>query len=479
MCGMLSKRALEWDLFKIYNRMGRKSVLFPQNLSAFIANLPPASKLSVQEVILNHTMYPFYTAFLSREKSDLVFNGMVKENGKSIETMVGMAGSKVKSDNYLKYCPLCFKEDMEKLGESYWRRLPQIPGALYCPKHQVLFKNSNVVITDSRNDFLCADEETCNADLTEDFYSNQVRELNLKYMENASYLLFRNQARKELSFIIKFYIDKLRKKGFASKGGTLYIAKLLEAFSYFYPSGYLELMQSSIDVKQEANWLRLFVRNNNKNRSPLRHILFLQFLEIGVEELFESNTAIGKRAVVGNRMPSYSIGEKRREWLKLIEANPEANRSELKRLGKGLHTWIYAHDKDWYDEVTPKTKIRKEKTETVDWEKRDETCLVLAKKAVEKLLHTEGKPIRIVPSNIRRTIGVKRWFLNDNLVKTQQYLKEVTEDIESYRVRKIKWAIDEMNKNGERLTVYKIQLKAGFGGGNKKIKSLIQYISEK
>jgi hypothetical protein len=75
-------------------------------------------------------------------------------------------------------------------------------------------------------------------------------------------------------------------------------------------------------------------------------------------------------------------------------------------------------------------------------------------------------------------IGVKRWFLNEKLVKTQRYLKAVTEDIEIYRVRKIKWAIAKMIKNGERLTVYKIQLKAGFGGGNKEIKTLIQGLLE-
>lgn len=479
MCGMVSKRALELDLFQIHNRMGRKSVLFPQNLITFVANLPPNPKLSVQEIILNHTMYPFYTAFLSNEKSDLVFKVMAEGIGKSIENMVGMSGSKVKSNNYLKYCPHCFKEDMEQLGESYWRRLPQVPGAFYCPKHQVLYKNSNVLITDSRVDYLCADEDTCNTDLAVDVYPNQFKELNLKYIENASYLLFHNQKRREPSFIIKFYIDKLRERGLASMGGSLYINKLLEAFLRFYPSNYLELMQSSIDIEKEGNWLRLFVRNNNKNRSPLRHLLFLQFLNVGVEELFESNKVIGKQTIVVNRTPSYSIEERRKEWLKLIEENPGANRSELKRIGKGLHTWIYTHDRRWYDEVTPIVKTRKKKAETVDWGKRDDECLALAKKAVKRLLHKEGKPIRIIPSNVRREIGAKRWFYSEKLVKTQQYLKEVTEDIESYRVRKIKWAIDEMIKKGEKLTVYKIKLKAGFGGGNKEIKREIERLLER
>lgn len=114
---------------------------------------------------------------------------------------------------------------------------------------------------------------------------------------------------------------------------------------------------------------------------------------------------------------------------------------------------------------------RKKRTETINWNKRDEKCLALAKKAIEKLLKMEGKPIRIIPANIRRAIGVKRWFYHEKFVKTRKYLKEVTEDINSYRVRKIKWAIDEMAKRSEKLTVYKVEFYAGFGGEIKKSKN--------
>ncbi len=477
-CGMVSKRALEMDLFQIYKRMGRKSVLFPQNLNTFISNLPPTSRLSAEEIILNHTMYPFFTAFMSSEKSDAVLNAMANGNGKSIENLVGMAGSKVKTNSYLRYCPLCFKLDMEK-GESYWRRLPQVPGAMYCPEHHFLYKDSNVLITDCRNDYLCADEDTCNEEIIADEYPEYFRTLNLKYMENASYIIFDNQKRRNLSFIIKFYIDKLRERGLASSAGNLYMERLVEEFLRFYPKDYLEIMQSSVDIEQEANWLRVFVRNNNKNRSPLRHLLFFQFLNVNAQELFKIEKVVGKQTIIRERTPIYSIQERRKEWLKLIEDNPNANRSELKQIGKGLHTWIYMNDKDWYDSVTPKNNIRKGRAKSVDWEKRDLECLILAKEAVKELYRKEGKPIRILPNNIRKEIGAKRWFNNKKLVKTWRYIKETTEKIEDYRARKIKWAIEELIEAGDRLTVYKVQLKAGFGGSNMEIKLEIKRILDK
>jgi hypothetical protein len=131
------------------------------------------------------------------------------------------------------------------------------------------------------------------------------------------------------------------------------------------------------------------------------------------------------------------------------------------------------HDRDWYNRVTPRSNLRKKRAETIDWEKRDEDCLGFAKSAVEELLQTEGKPKRITPHNIRQVIGVKRWFNHQKLVKTRQYIYEITESINSYRVRKIKWAIEDMIINGQNLTVYKVQLKAGFGGGSKEIKKTI------
>ncbi|RSK44983.1 TnsD family Tn7-like transposition protein [Bacillus canaveralius] len=248
----------------------------------------------------------------------------------------------------------------------------------------------------------------------------------------------------------------------------------LEEIKWLFTSlEYLALMQSRVDTEQEATWLRLFVRRTNKNRSPLRHVLFLQFLGVSLKELFETERVIGRKKVAINRKPIYDLEERRKAWMKIVENNPEATRSELKQIGKGLHTWIYTNDWDWYDQVTPKFQTRKKRRSDIDWQKRDEESLVLAKKGHEILMNKEGKPIRIVPSNIRRAVGVKKWFFHEKLIKTKQFLNEVYEDIENYRIRKIKWAIEDRIEKGEPLTVYKVQLHAGFGGNNKTIKQTI------
>ncbi|WP_153976940.1 TnsD family Tn7-like transposition protein [Paenibacillus xylanilyticus] len=477
MCGMVSKIALVRDLYD--EKTVFKSTLFPQHLNKLIANFPYNSKIGVNELINNHTPFNFYTAFLSSQLTETISDGMINGKGTGIEALVGIAGSRVKLNDHLKVCPACLVEDVESLGEGFWKRSHQIVGALFCLKHEVPLVNSKVGSSDNIVDFICADEDVYDTENSLPvIYSAEIKKLNLSYLRNVSYLLNVNQKRKNLSFIIDYYIDRLREKGFASKSGNLYITELVEVFGSFYPTEYLELMQSTIDIKSETNWLRLFVRNNNKNRSPLRHLLLLQFLGLDVSELFDWNSTIGKITIKSNRKPKYELSERKSEWLKLINENQGATRAELKEKGKGLHTWIFAHDRVWYEDVTPRIKARKNKRAAIDWNQRDEECLKLAKKAVKGILSFDGKPIRIIPANIRRAAGVKKWFLHKKLNKTWQYIEEVSEDINSYRIRKINWAISELMRKHGKATAYQVQLYAGFGGKNDEVRKIINEVLE-
>ncbi len=45
---------------------------------------------------------------------------------------------------YLYYCPECVKKDRANYGETYWHRLPQLPGVHCCPEHGIPLKRSMV-----------------------------------------------------------------------------------------------------------------------------------------------------------------------------------------------------------------------------------------------------------------------------------------------------------------------------------------------
>lgn len=473
--GIISKRQLIEDLFGRY--ISVSSSFFPQYIEDLLDQFPPTTTLNATEIIEQHTMFNLYTGFMPEEQSHFIKEQMKKgSNGKkgNLEKFIGLGGSKVRRTRFLKYCPLCFAEDLKTLGESYWRINHQIVGALYCFKHQVLLKKSTVNVVDSKFNYLCADEIVCDDKVLQDNYTKKMKELNIVYVQNAEYLLGNNRNRKDLSFITSYYIDRLREEGLASNNGNLYMKQFMQLFVEFYTQDYLQIMQSEVDVNSSSNWLRVFVRYNmNKNRIFLRHLLMLQFLNIHPKQLFECKKVVGKIVNKPTHAPKFSIIERREQWVRLMRENPNANRSELRELGKGLCSWIRKHDWDWYDTVTPKFKRKPRSNNKKYWMERDKCYLKLVQEAHKQLLKSNGKPIRITPTTIRNYLGVGGWLRNPRLVRTNEYLRENREELEAFRKRKIKWAIADMRERNLPLTVYKVQLYAGFGGGNKEIKELI------
>lgn len=120
------------------------------------------------------------------------------------------------------------------------------------------------------------------------------KKLNIEFGKQVYYSLNDNVGWKELDFIISFYIDRLRDMKLVSSSGQIRMKELQREFVDFYTHEYLKIMQSDIDTEKDYNWLKVFVRNNGKNKNPIKHLLFLQFSGIRFEELFQCNEVVGK-----------------------------------------------------------------------------------------------------------------------------------------------------------------------------------------
>jgi len=125
------------------------TVFLPSGIRSLVQRLPQNTTLTEQELIEKHTMYPFYTVFLPTEKAQSIYEAMLSDDGKKIYMQSGMMASAIPQNQYLKYCPSCFQEDLTKYGELYWHRLHQLPGNLICTKHELWLEDSTVPITHS------------------------------------------------------------------------------------------------------------------------------------------------------------------------------------------------------------------------------------------------------------------------------------------------------------------------------------------
>lgn len=101
--------------------------------TAVLSNLPPGV-LSIDDVLANHTLLPYYTRFFQADKKRQVWDALLDGHGSGITSLRTQMPDGTEG---LKYCPTCYLLDTEKYGEPFWHRVHQIPLLPICPMHQV------------------------------------------------------------------------------------------------------------------------------------------------------------------------------------------------------------------------------------------------------------------------------------------------------------------------------------------------------
>ncbi len=127
----------------------RYSLVFdlPAPLSHFAASLPPGhSAGSLDQLIQQHTLLPYYTAFMPVEQIAVAYRMMQGDRAASLHSWVGLAGTRSLTPRLLRYCPCCVLQDRERYAETYWHRIHQAAGVQVCPQHAVWLETSTVPV---------------------------------------------------------------------------------------------------------------------------------------------------------------------------------------------------------------------------------------------------------------------------------------------------------------------------------------------
>ena len=127
------------DLY--FNKNLRPSVELMNNLIDD-AKLVMTRYMSLEELIYNHTLFPEYGRFIDPTKRERLLKEADFSRGNWINSLMIPFST---GERYLKYCPLCAKEDRDTHGEAYWHRKHQITSINICVKHGVYLQNSEIV----------------------------------------------------------------------------------------------------------------------------------------------------------------------------------------------------------------------------------------------------------------------------------------------------------------------------------------------
>ena len=96
----------------------------------------------MDELVLNHTMFPQYARFIPLEKKKEALYRLGHEPCDVHHLFCVLPRNE--GEQYLKFCPMCAKEDRERYGETYCHRKHQIRNMSICVKHKCRLMESSV-----------------------------------------------------------------------------------------------------------------------------------------------------------------------------------------------------------------------------------------------------------------------------------------------------------------------------------------------
>ncbi|WP_016994715.1 TnsD family Tn7-like transposition protein [Lysinibacillus boronitolerans] len=454
------------DLFG--KRTTTATPILPCGIKKLINELPKHTTLTEKMLIEHHTLYPFYTAFLSVEKALSVYNQMIDDDGKTLYTTTGIMSSAISQNKYFHFCPLCFEE--AEHGERYWHRLHQLPGQLICRKHHVWLEKSTVrLIQPDRCSFVSPTAENCKYDEIR-YVTEPLKRKYMQLLELIDELLSNPINHYSFGEWTKFYHLLLFQRGYGKGKSKLLIDQLQlhEDFLHFYSEEFL----SRLGITSTA-WVRLLAQKHRKSFHPYHHLLMCEFLDVKVADIPTimnsiSSVSVKKPVATPALKPTNSkilerIEDRRQVWLQLQELYPNHSKTELRKIHPAVYTYLYRYDRNWLEMNSPKPTSRKAINKRVDWEKRDEELLEKVKKATADLLARTENLRRITIKALGDEIG-ELALLEQQLNKLpniKEYIEGVRESEDEYRKRRIYLLIERMQTKGEPIREWQMIRKSG------------------
>ena len=503
-------------------------------LDALIENMPISTKYTAEYFIYKHTLFPYLAAFIPRDRAEKIIETMKNGEGAVSYMRIGLISNSINLNKYFRFCPECFKEDIERFGEPYWHRSHQVTGVFVCLKHKIpLCDSTELIRAGNRQRFISASHENCIVE-KEIRYSNDLMEKMLLMAEDSEILLNNQFGFREGEWFRSQFRVKLIEKGYARMNNYIHQKKLKKDFIDFYGPEYLQLVQSPIS-NNSGGWLSDMVRNNDKTTYAIRYLLLARFFDISIVDLF--NTKLGFNGECENNIDAYQAlwderlleltqsglsirdianilksstktirkaidrleieefwkfngGGKylhnkftdteefkikrkdlRGKWLELHSKYPNKSSNQIRKDNDGVYAWLKKYDSEWIEKNYRRIK---RVVNIVDWDKRDAELLPQVKEVVKEM--REGKPERITWTTIGSKLGISGWLSKkkEKLPLVKAYIESQVESMEEFHVRKIKWGIEELERQGKEMTLWNLVETAGVKPGY--MKSISQEI---
>lgn len=149
---------------------------------------------------------------------------------------------------------------------------------------------------------------------------------------------------------------------------------------------------------------------------------------------------------------------KRKEWLSIINNNHGVNRTNLRNMARNTYYWLNKYDKEWFLNHCPRPVPKKQPSNRIDWNKRDQDMAEKVREVAEQIRNKDGKPIRVSSEEVFRELGENKihgaaW---ERMPLTHATLNNLTESFIEFDLRRVRWAINAIQEKNISPTKWRI-----------------------
>lgn len=261
----------------------------PNRLADLVAVLPPGHTLTVDQLIDEHTLFPFYQPFLSAERAEQLRSLMRGKGGGSVYWCAGTLSHLRPVPKFLRFCHPCMLEDRQQYGQCYWHRLHQVPGVYVCPRHGTPLQDSLVPMYDRGpgQRYMSAERALAKVEPVPDNLSPVTEPVLLQLAQDAAWLLQQRQPQLTPATLSARFHHVLARQGLATYTGKVRISDFMAAFGRHYAPELLHFLECAINYDDGSAWpLRLIKTTGMATLMPLHCLLVIYFLGYTAESFF-------------------------------------------------------------------------------------------------------------------------------------------------------------------------------------------------
>lgn len=245
----------------------------PCSLATVAARTRYCWGLSAETILRRQTLFPYYEPFLPQSTSEARKQALISGE---CRCTIGTRAYRVNPPEFLCICEQCAEKDRQKLAETYWHRVHQLPGVLVCPNHGTPLVSTCARIQPRRTECIDALSATVgSAAPLEDFDIKLVQ----KIAQRCRDVLFGKKSMWCGHHSATAYRVAALERGVQKLPGIFSPSVFMEEFLAYYGSSLLARL-GVLTAGNKVPWVcNIFQDNRKQVFHPLEHILVQLFLE--------------------------------------------------------------------------------------------------------------------------------------------------------------------------------------------------------